>query len=234
MMSFGGQMVDNNGVIREFPAVSMITGLLGNALGYGHNDNDKLQSLQNKLHFAIRCDSPGKKIVDYQTVDFAKPFMEDTGWTTFNKPESRRGGSASKGIHQRYRDYLTDAVYTIALTLKSPTEEVSLVALEQALQTPARPLFIGRKCCLPSEPILVCQIQTRTLIDALQKIPLAKQAVYLKASHKLRIWCSSEELLNGEKRLFPITDERDWANQIHCGRRMMQEGIIELQGCRYE
>ena len=33
LMSFGAPMVDSNGVIQEFPALSMLTGLLGNALG---------------------------------------------------------------------------------------------------------------------------------------------------------------------------------------------------------
>jgi CRISPR system Cascade subunit CasD len=229
MISFGGAIVDNIGVIREFPAASMLTGLFGNALGYDHRNVEKLQPLQDRLHFAIRCDSPGKKIIDYQTVDFDQEFMNETGWTTLHKLEDRRGGSASKGIHQRYRHYWADAVYTIALTLKQSVDALTLDHLELAIRSPVRPLFIGRKCCLPSEPILYGRVQATTLINALQKVPLAKQAKLQQANAKLHVWCSAEEFLAGEKRVFPITDERDWINQIHCGQRILQEGIIELK-----
>ena len=34
LMAFGGETIDNYGVIRPFPAASMLTGLLANALGW--------------------------------------------------------------------------------------------------------------------------------------------------------------------------------------------------------
>ena len=34
LMAFGGETIDNLGVIRPFPAASMLTGLLANALGW--------------------------------------------------------------------------------------------------------------------------------------------------------------------------------------------------------
>ena len=34
LIAFGGEAIDNLGVIRDFPALSMLTGLLANALGY--------------------------------------------------------------------------------------------------------------------------------------------------------------------------------------------------------
>jgi CRISPR system Cascade subunit CasD len=234
MISLGGAIVDNYGIIREFPAASMLTGLLGNALGYDHSDTEKLQLLQEKLRFAVRCDSQGSKIVDYQTVDLDQEFMKDTGWTTLNKSENRRGGPASKGTHQRYRDYWADAIYTIALTLEMSTVTLTIDYLEQALLTPARPLFIGRKCCIPSEQILYSKVQAPSIIEALYTIPLAKQSMQLNRNQKLRLWCPEEEVLLGEKRIIPITDEKDWKNQIHCGRRIIQEGRMELTGCTYE
>ena len=36
LMSFGGPMVDHNGVVQDFPPTSLLTGLIGNALGYEH------------------------------------------------------------------------------------------------------------------------------------------------------------------------------------------------------
>jgi CRISPR-associated Cas5-like protein len=34
LIAFGGETIDNFGVIRDFPALSMITGLIANALGW--------------------------------------------------------------------------------------------------------------------------------------------------------------------------------------------------------
>ena len=34
LMAFGGETIDNLGVVRRFPSASMLTGLLANALGW--------------------------------------------------------------------------------------------------------------------------------------------------------------------------------------------------------
>lgn len=228
MMAFGGTSVDNLGVIREFPALSMLTGMLGNALGYDHRDGIKLQLLQNSLDIAIRCDSPGKKLIDYQTVDLGQESLKQTGWTTHHKVEERSGDS-SEGTHIRYRHYWSDAVYTIAVTLNSPIEGVAIDCLEQALLYPARPLFIGRKCCIPAESIFYGKMRAKSLLEALSCVPLSKQAMSMHANLTLPVWCSIEEELTEKIHAFPVTDERDWVNQIHCGRRMMQAGTITLK-----
>ena len=49
LMSFGGETIDNLGVIRWFPAVSMLTGLLANALGWRRVDRERHQDLQDRL-----------------------------------------------------------------------------------------------------------------------------------------------------------------------------------------
>ena len=38
LMAFGGETIDNLGIIRPFPAASMITGLFANALGWRRVD----------------------------------------------------------------------------------------------------------------------------------------------------------------------------------------------------
>ena len=52
LMSFGGPQIDQIGPTGRFPTVSQITGLLGNALGYRHNDFGRLQALQDRLSLA--------------------------------------------------------------------------------------------------------------------------------------------------------------------------------------
>ncbi|MGK9517924.1 hypothetical protein O6467_24530, partial [Salmonella enterica subsp. enterica] len=80
--------------------------------------------------------------------------MLDTGWTTRGRREDRKGGTAATGTHQRWRDHWANGVATVAMALDGDGEP-TLDALETALRAPARPLFIGRKPCLPAAPLLI-------------------------------------------------------------------------------
>jgi len=69
LVSFGAPAVDQNGVVQPFPALSMLTGLIANALGWEHRESDKLDALQERLRYAARTDRRGEALLDYQTVD---------------------------------------------------------------------------------------------------------------------------------------------------------------------
>ena len=225
LIAFGGVLVDEHGVTRLFPARAMLAGMLGNALGYDHRDAERLQALQSRLRFAVRCDRPGQLWPDYQTVDLSQKFLA-RGWTTRGKLEERAGGSARTGTHIRFRSFIADAVYTLALTLAETAEAPSIDDLEAALREPARPLFIGRKPCLPSAPILTARAAAPTLLQALETFPLARRA---DRGHLLAAWWpSDEDIGRPAARLIPITDDRDWRNQIHAGRRWIHEGTINV------
>lgn len=227
LLSFGGVQVDQRGVTRDFPARSMLTGLLANALGYDHGDFERLQRLQARLSYAARRDRAGTRIVDFQTVDLGQDFMRG-GWTTRGTPESRGGGSAKTGTHIRYRYYLADAVYTIVVSLDPPEEEPSLATVEAALREPERPLFLGRKCCLPAAPLVVERTSAASLSGALRAAPIVEWRA--DATDAVLAWWPVEDgdLGLGSRRI-PVTDERDWANQVHVGRRFMREGRLPLE-----
>ena len=89
MMSFGSAVVDHHGFTDVFPAVSMLTGMIGNALGWHHDSFDLLQSLQTRIDFAARWDVRPRKAVDYHTVDLNSPKMTAPGWTTRGEAEHR-------------------------------------------------------------------------------------------------------------------------------------------------
>ena len=231
LMSFGAPIVDNQGEIQPYPALSMMTGLLGNALGFDHSEFDRLERLQERLRYASRQDRRGRQIEDYQTVDLSKPYMDDDrAWTTYGHTESRAGGSASGGTHIRHRDYWADAVHTVAVTLDAPDEAPTLDDLEAAVKHPARPLFLGRKPCLPAASLFADRIQTDFLVDALVQAPLHARAddgpVY-------EAWWPtqpdadnpSDDHLDVDLRK-PVTDRRDWENQIHVGERWIVNGTI--------
>ncbi len=226
MMSFGGTLVDHVGVTMDFPGRSMLAGLLGNALGYQHQDFERLQRLQERLRLAVRCDRAGQRIIDYHTVLLGQPWMLE-GWTTRGRPEGRLGGPARTGTHVRLRHYIADAVYTVALRLEPPDEAPTLEDLGAALQSPERPLFIGRKCCLPAAPILLGFRRAENLARAALLEPLTATRRH-GAQESVRLWVDEGEgRSDGLPRV--VADERDWANQLHVGSRYLRELAVSVE-----
>jgi len=225
LMSFGAPIVDNRGEIQPFPALSMLTGLVGNALGFEHGEFDRLQRLQQRLRHASREDRRGQKIRDYQTVDLGQDFMDDSrAWTTDGALEERAGASGG-GIHIRLRDYWADAVHTVALTLEPADDGPELDELADALRRPERPLFIGRKTCLPAMPLVAGTRDAESLPDALEQTPLHPRA----DGRECRAWWPVDPGENVGEVSRPVTDRRDWSNQIHVGERWIAEGVLEVE-----
>jgi CRISPR system Cascade subunit CasD len=228
LMSFGGTVVDQINPTRAFPGRAMLAGLFGNALGYRHGDAAALSSLQSRIRWAAREDRPGQPFMDYQTVNLAADFMQE-GWTTRGYPEGRKGGDNVTTI--RYRHYLADAIYLVAVTLL-PGEGPDLDALDRAVVRPARPLFIGRKCCIPSTPLRFGRVTVERLRDALTH-PAAPRFERPRRAHekplptRVRAWWPVED---GAEigRTVAFTDDMDWENQLHVGRRYVQEAWVEL------
>lgn len=229
LVSFGGVAVDQHGVVDPFPALSLITGLLANALGYRHGDFELLEQLQDRLRMAARCDVPGEPIVDFQTVDLGQDHMAH-GWTTWGRLETRKGASGQE-THIRYRHYRADSVHTVAIMLDPADEAPTSYDVEAALLEPARPLFIGRKCCLPSGPIFAGRCEAESPIEALRRWPrLPDQRPGPRSGGPLSAWWEAEDgatVDEADRRLVPVTDRRDWANQVHCGRRLLWHGPID-------
>jgi CRISPR system Cascade subunit CasD len=232
LMSFGGVLVDERGVTEPCPTLAMLVGLLGNALGYEHRQADALERLQERLRFAVRRDRSGAALVDFQTVDLSQESLGE-GWTTAGAPAGRRGGSAGTGIHIRRRHFWADAVFTVALRFEPATEEPDLERCADALARPERPLFLGRKPCIPSEPLVLGTVRAGSLRAALAAVPLSRRA----GQGPWTVWWPAagepSQVLPVAPRRVAFYDRRDWRNQIHVGRRFVWQGQLreeELEG----
>ena len=226
LIAFGGVVVDAKNITDEMPSRSMLTGLLGNALGYDHRDVVQLGALQSRLRVAARRDREGELLVDFQTVDLGQDFLTQ-GWTTWGRVEGREGGSAASGTHIRYRHYLADSIYTVALAL-SDEQSPTLDELAAALDEPARPLFIGRKACLPSTPLLMGIVKGTSLLDVLRDAPLASRGRRSASARCLVRVPRGTALPSGvEPSERAVTEDRDWPNQIHTGRSIVWEAHLE-------
>jgi len=221
LMAFGGVLVDHRGFTGDHPGRSLVAGLLANAMGWDHADQDRIQALQDRLRLASRCDRAGERLVDFHTVDLGQDFLLQ-GWTTRGAAEGRSGGSAREGTHIRERHYHADRVQTLAIGLDG-SGDPDLDDLDRALQAPARPLFLGRKACLPSRPLRLARISAASAIAALQGAPRHPHA----DPGLLSAWWPHDEAGPEPSRLEPVYDERDWHNQVHTGRRLIRAGIID-------
>ena len=227
LMAFGGETIDNLGVIRRFPAASMLTGIFANALGWRRIERRKHQDLQDRLVFAARIErepAGGVSMTDFQTAQLNK---NDRGWTTRGIPEGRAGGANTYNApHLRYRDYYADMRVSVALRLRD-TEDADAPTLDElanALQEPKRPLFIGRKPCLPSTPLFDGFEEGDACLDILLNTPLEDQD---DAPPNIAMQWPDGESAGDEispNRSYMLTDERNWLSGLHGGGRLVHEG----------
>ena len=221
LMAFGGETIDNLGVIRPFPAASMLTGLLANALGWRRVEREQHQDLQDRLVFAARIDREPRGGLSIQDFQSAAINNTEQSWTTRGRPEGRGGGTYQN--HLRYRDYYADTRVTVALRLESADRDPTLDGLAEALQEPARPLFIGRKPCLPSAPLFGGFSEGETALAALLAHTLAGPG---DPTEPIRLfWPKGEDSQGVEaNRSYMITDQRNWISGLHGGGRSVREG----------
>jgi CRISPR system Cascade subunit CasD len=221
LIAFGGETIDNLGVIRDFPALSMVTGLVASALGWDRSEAQKHNQLQARIVMGARLDADGARLVDFQTAQLQ---ANDRGWTTHGVFEERKGGAASyAGPHLRYRHYHADMNVLVALRILPAEENPTLDDLAAALDRPARPLFVGRKNCLPTDRLMAGWVEADNILSALQSaVP--------DLPHDVRAqWPDGEgRLLGQHDRLLDVCDERNWTSGVHGGWRPVREGLLRF------
>lgn len=222
LIAFGGETIDNFGVIRDFPALSMVTGLIANALGWDRGDDMLHNRLQTRLLIGARLEAQGTRLTDFQTAQLG---ANDKAWTTWGTVEERRGGAASyDSPHLRYRDYHADLDALLAVRLEPTDESPTLDEVAQALDRPQRPLFIGRKPCLPVGRLVAGWVEADSVLHALQLAPQRDDADGLRAQ-----WPEGEGQLPGDRSV-DVCDERNWTSGVHGGWRPVREGLIKNTG----
>ena len=127
------------------PTKSGVIGLLAAALGLRRDESEGLARLTG-LRFGVRVEREGQLLVDYHT---AKTQDEKNSYVT-------------------YRHYLQDAVFLAGLE----SEDTALLQqLQDALQHPAFPLYLGRRSCPPALPLCL-GLRQGSLQEVLQTEPL--------------------------------------------------------------
>lgn len=228
LVAFGGETIDNQGVVRDFPALSMVVGLIANALGWDRAQDALHNRLQQRVRMGTLLEpwlsdagAPIQRVIDFQT---AKLGAADRGWTTRGRPEERRGGAGSyAGPHLRYRHYHCELTAWVVLILEAGDEAPTLEHIAVALDRPVRPLFIGRKPCLPTGRIVGGWQEADHVLGALQN--LAQRLSPRRAGWRVQ-WPGGHGSLP-TARCFDICDERNWTTGLHGGWRPVREGLLQ-------
>jgi CRISPR system Cascade subunit CasD len=230
LMAFGDVMIDAIGPIRLTPSASSLTGMLANALGYRRWEGDRLQRLQDRLLFGCRVDRRGTRFTDFQTAQLEK---NDKGWMTDGSVEDRAGGTETyRSPHIRRRDYVADACLTIALRLTDPDESPTLDAIAAAIAEPTRPLFLGRKTCLPAAPMIRGFVDGATVYEALLRASPEAASGALRSGAKPRVDPTMLIVLPPTEPM-PVNfrevhgcERRDWRAGVHVGDDISFHGEV--------
>ncbi|WP_043641382.1 type I-E CRISPR-associated protein Cas5/CasD [Nonomuraea candida] len=161
LQSWGDRSVFNRRETRPEPTKSGVLGLL--AAASGRTREQPLDDLLG-LHLGVRVDQPGSLLRDYHTVsDYRGRPLPQAGVSAkgVQKPTS-----PAKHTHITQRFYLQDAVFLAALHGPLPLVE----ALAEAVQRPAFPLALGRRSCVPTQPIYLA-VHPQPLLQVLHTTP---------------------------------------------------------------
>jgi len=165
----------------EAPTKSGVLGLLCAALGVSRAEApEKWLPRLATQRMGVRIDSPGVRWWDYHTVGAGMQMR------------TADGGSKPGAMLTR-REYLCDASFLVALQ-----GDPGLIAeLDAAVRAPTWTLYLGRKCCPPSRPLLEHPTAEHSgLLSALRSVTWRKRLEAEPAPQKLEClldWEPSEE-----------------------------------------
>ncbi|MCX4650285.1 MULTISPECIES: type I-E CRISPR-associated protein Cas5/CasD [unclassified Streptomyces] len=153
-----------------FPTRSALIGMIAAAQGrprtqalapYPHlpgNPN------HHDLTFTLRIDDPGTRYRDFHTVGGGYPPGKRLP-TASGRPRKQEESTLVS-----HRDYLIGACFTAAV--QGPTALLDDIA--EALTTPQFGLYLGRRSCLPDEPLLLSADSTDPVTELRTRVPLTR------------------------------------------------------------
>jgi CRISPR system Cascade subunit CasD len=146
-----------------YPSKSGVLGLLLCAMGIPREDSPEALKPLTPLLMGVREDRVGTLDWDYHTAGAKIGMRKAEGGI---KREGNKKGRPVETLLSR-RQYLYDASFLVAL--QGDTDTIGACA--RALDHPVWPVFLGRKCCVPAEPILAGMGAFHSLTDALASVP---------------------------------------------------------------
>ncbi|MFC9341538.1 type I-E CRISPR-associated protein Cas5/CasD [Streptomyces sp. NPDC057020] len=167
-MSFGEHAAFTHRDTLPFPTRSALIGLFAAAEGRPRQDAltpdpDTGHHPYNRMVFTVRIDRPGQRHTDFHTVGGGRAHKEGL------RTSSGTYRAQNKSTLITRRVYLTDATFTVAV---QDPDTHRLEQLAARLEQPAYGLYLGRRSCIPDEPLLLHALHPDPISDLLTRVPL--------------------------------------------------------------
>lgn len=157
MQSWGREAHWDQRGSHPMPTKSGIAGMLACAMGVERND-ERTGEIARSFRMGVRADRPGTVLEDFHTV---------TGSPLLTAERKKR--TSGNTIITR-REYLEDASFLVVLE----ADHDQLEMFRSALEKPVWPVYLGRRSCVPSRPVLEkLTDEYESVEDALRRYPLA-------------------------------------------------------------
>ncbi|MFI1308612.1 type I-E CRISPR-associated protein Cas5/CasD [Streptomyces albidoflavus] len=167
--SWGGRATFTDRTTRPHPSRSALIGLFAAAAGRPHETaldpftTPPLTGLSyHQLRLTIRVDNPGCYYTDFHTTGAARPRPQQL------RTAAGEHRSEGRSTHVSRRTYLTDAAFTVAVTGPPPL----ITHLTHTLEHPHWAPYLGRRNCVPDEPLLLTGPLTNPEHHLLHHAPL--------------------------------------------------------------
>ncbi|MER6145876.1 type I-E CRISPR-associated protein Cas5/CasD [Streptomyces sparsogenes] len=156
LQSWGERSAFNVRDSAAFPTRSALCGMFAAAQGHDRMADPRRYA---DLEFTVRVDRPGRRLVDYHTVG---------GGLSHERTVATSGGKHKGAAVVSRRHYLADAVFVVAVT--GPDSDITPIA--DALEHPHWAPYLGRRSCVPDEPLLLRPHVCDPVTELLTKVPL--------------------------------------------------------------
>lgn len=155
------------------PTRSGLIGMIASALGIPRAEATTAEGSRfaqlTRLRFTVRTDRPGTRLIDFHTVGGGLPQHR----TVPTAKGGRRPADGATIVSRRH--YLSDAVFTVAVTAPDSTTPTLLADCAEALASPHWPLHQGRRSCPPGALFLL-RAESPDPVAELLELPLARTA----------------------------------------------------------
>ncbi|MFE7409383.1 type I-E CRISPR-associated protein Cas5/CasD [Streptomyces laurentii] len=196
LQSWGEHSAFNDRDTVAHPTRSGLIGMIASALGIPRSETlsstdgpPTLFSSLGHLRFTVRHDRPGTRLRDFHTVGGGLPAHR----TAPTAKGGRRGPGRTTIVSHRH--YLSDAVFTIAITAPhAPDPDELTERCAAALAAPHWPPYLGRRSCPPSAVFLLAARRDDPVGDLYAGIPLARPRT---SSNSVQVRFTSDTPFNG-------------------------------------
>lgn len=144
-----------------FPTRSGLIGLFAAARGLQRGS--ALDDF-DQLELTVRIDRPGRRLIDFHTVGGGLPRHR----TVLTAEGKRRQEGATTLVSNRH--YLADALFTVAVTTRDGS---GLNWLSAALRRPHWAPYLGRRSCVPDQPLLLRDDVADPVMELRSRVPIS-------------------------------------------------------------